>query len=81
VRAAKASLVRSDPGTIQFGDDPSGFMYAERTAGEIVSWDASNGEAKTIATDLDDFLVRLVCGPDADQFAGLNGRINWQSRM
>lgn len=58
------------PGSIVIGDDPSGFVYAEALTGEIISFDSSFGDVKTIASDLDDFFSRLVFGIDAAQFAG-----------
>lgn len=69
------SEVQSGPlseisGNVIFADDPSGFVYAETSTGEIISFDSSFGEVKTIAASLDDFFDRLVFGKDADQFAG-----------
>lgn len=58
------------PGAIVFGDDPSGFIYAEASNGEILSFDSSFGEIKAIASNLDDFFTRLVFGKDAAEFAG-----------
>ena len=58
------------PGTIAFGDDPSGFIYGEDVAGSIVSFDSSCGELEIIASDMDDFFCRLVFGKDAEMFAG-----------
>lgn len=58
------------PDAIIFGDDPSGFVYAERSDGKIFALDSSSGGIEIVATSLDDFFTRLVFGEDADQFAG-----------
>lgn len=41
---------------IVFGDDPSGFIYAEDFEGAIYSILTSTGDIKKLAIDLDDFL-------------------------
>lgn len=58
------------PDTIVFGDDPSGFIFAEAKGGEVISYDVSSDEMEIIATSLDDFFTRLVFGKDAAKFAG-----------
>jgi len=58
------------PGAIFFGDDPSGFVYAETLNGTIVSMDSSSGEIKIISSNVDDFFSRLIFGKDASRFAG-----------
>lgn len=55
---------------IVFGDDPAGFMYAEKDNGSILSVQTSNSEIKEIAQNMDDFFERLVFGKDAKEFAG-----------
>lgn len=67
---AQSGLLVSLPGAIVFGDDPSGFVYAETLTGEIVSFDSSYGDLRAVASSLDDFIERLVFGKDADKFAG-----------
>lgn len=56
--------------TIDFANDPSGFIYGEDVAGNIVSFDSSCGELEIIASGMDDFFCRLVFGKDAEMFAG-----------
>ena len=55
---------------IVFGDDPSGFMYAEDDGGVIYSVQVSTGDVKELARSLDDFFERLVFGKDAKEFGG-----------
>ena len=57
-------------GAIVFGDDPSGFVYAESLDGTIISLDSSFGTVSVVAEDLDSFFGRLVFGIDAAKFAG-----------
>lgn len=58
------------PGAIVFGDDPSGFVYAESLDGKIMSLDLSSGEIETIANNMNDFFSSFVFGPKAAEFAG-----------
>lgn len=55
---------------IVFGDDPSGFMYAEDDSGTVYSVQVSTGDVKFLARDLNDFFERLVFGKDAKEFGG-----------
>lgn len=57
-------------GNVVFGDDPAGFMYAEKDDGTILSVQTSSGEIKEIAQNMDDFFERLIFGKDARKFAG-----------
>ena len=57
-------------GNIVFGDDPSGFMFAEKSDGKILSVQTSVGEIKEVAENLDDFFERLIFGKDAKEFGG-----------
>jgi len=57
-------------GDIVIGSDPAGFIYVEEPGGRIRRFDSDGGSQETIASDLDDFLERLVFGDDAAQFAG-----------
>ena len=62
---------------IVFGDDPSGFMYAENGGGVIYSVQVSTGDVKELANSLDDFFERLVFGKDAKEFGG----IDWEEEL
>lgn len=53
-----------------FGSDAAGFLYIQDSACKIWSLDTDGGELREIAKNLDDFIVRLVFGPDALLFAG-----------
>ncbi len=57
-------------GNVVFGDDPAGFMYAEKDDGTILSVQTSSGEIKEVAQNMDDFFERLVFGKDAREFGG-----------
>lgn len=56
--------------TILFGDDPSGFLFAEDGEGRILSFDSKSDVQKIIASDMDDFFQRLIFGKDAALFGG-----------
>ncbi|MAR92155.1 MAG: hypothetical protein CML06_14920 [Pseudomonadales bacterium] len=62
---------------IVFGDDPSGFMYAEGDDGVIYSVQVSTGNVKELASSLDDFFERLVFGKDAKDFGGTD----WEEEL
>ncbi len=57
-------------GAIVFGDDPSGFVYAESLNGSVHSVQVSTSESKILAASIDDFFERLVFGRDAKEFGG-----------
>jgi len=57
-------------GWIAIGSDPSGFIYFADKEGAILSYDTDGGDIEKCASDLDDFLGRLVFGSDAAQFCG-----------
>jgi hypothetical protein len=66
----QTGVLAESVGNIVFGDDPSGFMYAEKSDGKILSVQTSVGEIKEIAENLDDFFERFVFGKDAKEFGG-----------
>lgn len=70
IAEAQSGPIVMIPGMVVFGDDPSGYVYAEALSGEVVSFDSSSGESKIVASSLDDFFGRLVFGSDAGEFAG-----------
>lgn len=57
-------------GAIVVGSDASGFVYVQSGDGLIFSLDTDGGKFKMLAKNLDDFIGRVVFGPDADSFAG-----------
>jgi hypothetical protein len=67
---AQLSVLAATPGSIVFGDDPAGFVYAELANGQIALWDSDFGDIEIVAANLDEFFDRLVFGVDAEQFAG-----------
>ena len=50
--------------------DAAGFAYLQDGDGQIYSFDTDGGEVKLIATNINDFVCRLIFGPEADKFAG-----------
>ena len=57
-------------GAIVIGSDASGFAYLEGGDGRIYSFDTDGGTVKELAVDLNDFVDRVLFGPDAADFAG-----------
>ena len=57
-------------GLICIGSDPAGFLFCEDEHGAIFCYDTDGGRISDLAKDLDDFIDRLVFGPDAQLFAG-----------
>lgn len=57
-------------GAIVVGSDASGFAYVQAADGMVLSFDSLGGGTKALARDMDDFIDRLVFGPDAAAFAG-----------
>lgn len=57
-------------GAVVIGSDPSGFVYLERAEGQILQLDTDGHSVKPVASDLDDFIDRLVFGVDAASFGG-----------
>ena len=55
---------------IVIGSDAAGFVYFQGADSRVFSFDTDGGDFEGIAINLDDFLERLVFGPDAAQFAG-----------
>ena len=70
IETAQRYLPEAPEGTLVIGSDPAGFAYLEMQDGRILSYDSDGGEVKTLAADFDDFICRLVLGPDAAEFAG-----------
>lgn len=67
---SQLEVLAKTPGSIVFGDDPAGFVYAELIDGRVVDWDGDYGTIEVTAANIDDFFDHLVFGIDADQFAG-----------
>ena len=57
-------------GAIVIGSDASGFVYFQLCDGRVFTMDTDGGEIEESASNLDDFVERLVLGPDAALFAG-----------
>jgi hypothetical protein len=70
IETAQRFWPESPEGALVIGSDPAGFLYLELQDGRITSYDTDGGEVKTLAADFDDFICRLVLGPDAAEFAG-----------
>jgi len=68
--ASQSGVLAEGAGNIVFGDDPSGFMCAEKGDGIILSVQVSTGEVKEVAFDIDDLFERYIFGKDVKEFGG-----------
>lgn len=69
LRESQGSLP-SGVGGFVIGSDPAGFIYLEFDSGEIASYDTDGGALSILAANLDDFICRVVAGPEAASFGG-----------
>jgi len=70
LRDTQAGPFADVKGALVFGDDPSGFVYAEALTGQVICFDSSSGDIKIIAAGLDALFAKLVFGEDAATFGG-----------
>lgn len=57
-------------GSVVVGSDAAGFTYLQAPNQRVYSFDSDGGAFELLATSLDDFIDRVVFGPDAALFAG-----------